>query len=65
MFIGAVNPATLDSVGRLCRICGVSSPVIFKLNDRRELVSKVNRVLSLELDLDTDIQNGYPGVICR
>ena len=62
---GAVNPNTLDLVGRLCRICGVSSPIIFRLNDRRELLSKVNRVLNLELDLESDVQNGYPGVICR
>ena len=63
--LGSVNPASLDSVGRLCRVCGVASPVIFRLSDRRDLISKINQVLNMELDLDMDIQSGYPGVICR
>ncbi len=43
----------------------MSSHIIFRLKDRRELLSKVNRVLNLVLDLESDVQNGYPGVICR
>ena len=43
----------------------VSSPVIFRLSDRRDLITKISQVVKLDIDLDNDITSGYPGVICR
>merc|ERR1719422_2461488 len=62
---GAVNPATLDPVGRLCRVCGAPNAVIFRLKEKQELVGRIGRVLNLTIDLEADAAGGYPGVICR
>lgn len=62
---GAVNPATLDPVGRLCRVCGAPNAVIFRLKEKQELVGRIGRVLNLTIDLEADAAEGYPGVICR
>lgn len=62
---GAVNPATLDPVGRLCRVCGAPNAVIFRLKEKPELVGRIGRVLNLSIDLEADTASGYPGVICR
>eukprot|EP00092_Neocalanus_flemingeri_P002307 GFUD01002464.1.p1 GENE.GFUD01002464.1~~GFUD01002464.1.p1 ORF type:complete len:950 (+),score=370.39 GFUD01002464.1:155-2851(+) len=62
---GAVNPATLDPVGRLCRVCGAPNAVIFRLKEKPELVGRIGRVLNLSIDLEADAAGGFPGVICR
>merc|ERR1719412_2666856 len=62
---GAVNPATLDAVARLCRICGNPNAVIFRLKDKIELLERVDKVLGLKIDLDVDEKRTYPGVVCR
>jgi len=62
---GAVNPATLDAVARLCRVCGTPNPVIFRLRDRTELISRVETVLGLKIELEEDKAGGFPGVVCR
>merc|ERR1719186_348398 len=61
----AVNPATLDAVGRLCRICASPNAVIFRLKDKLELVERVQSVLNLNIDLEEDEKKSYPGVVCR
>merc|ERR1719509_36732 len=62
---GAVNPASLDAVGRLCRVCATPNPVIFRLRDRTELVERLDSVLGLKIDLAEDKAAGFPGVVCR
>jgi len=62
---GAVNPETLDTVGRLCRVCGAPNAVIFRLKEKQELIGRINKVLNLTIDLEVDANDGYPGVICR
>ena len=47
-----MNPATLDAVARLCRICGNPNAVIFRLKDKIELLERVDKVLGLKIDLD-------------
>ena len=49
---GAVNPATLDPVGRLCRVCGSPNAVIFRLKEKKELIFRINKVLNLSIDLE-------------
>ena len=62
---GALNPARLDPVARLCRVCGQESSVIFSLREKPEMVTRLKRVLNLVLDLQADKEAGYPAVICR
>ena len=51
---GALNPARLDSVARLCRVCGQESSVIFSLREKPEMVTRLKRILNLVLDLEAD-----------
>ena len=62
---GAINPARLDPLARLCRVCGQDSAVIFSLKDKPETVGRVRRILNISLDLEADREAGYPAVICR
>ena len=62
---GALNPARLDPVARLCRVCGQDSSVIFSLREKPEMVTRLKRILNLVLDLEADKEAGYPAVICR
>ena len=62
---GALNPARLDSVARLCRVCGQDSSVIFSLREKPEMVTRLKRILNLVLDLEADKEAGSPAVICR
>ena len=62
---GAVNPARLDPIARLCRVCGQESSVIFYLKDKPETVTRVRRILNISLDLEADKEAGYPAVVCR
>ena len=62
---GALNPATLDPVNRLCRICGQESSVIFSLKGKPEMVTWARRILNINLDLEAEKEAGYPAVICR
>ena len=50
--LGAVNPETLDTVGRLCRVCGAPNAVIFRLKEKQELIGRINKVLNLTIDLE-------------
>ena len=52
---GAVNPATLDPVGRLCRVCGSPNAVIFRLKEKKELIFRINKVLNLSIDLEVHL----------
>jgi hypothetical protein len=36
---------------RLCRICGTPNAVIFRLQDKTEVVERVNSILTLNIDL--------------
>jgi hypothetical protein len=36
---------------RLCRICGTPNAVIFRLQDKTEVVERVNAILTLNIDL--------------
>ena len=51
---GALNPARLDPVARLCRVCGQDSSVIFSLREKPEMVTRLKRILNLVLDLEAD-----------
>ena len=62
---GALNPATLDPVNRLCRICGQENSVIFSLKGKPEMVTWARRILNINLDLEAEKEAGYPAVICR
>ena len=62
---GALNPATLDPINRLCRICGQENSVIFSLKGKPEMVTRARRILNINLDLEAEKEAGYPAVICR
>ena len=55
---GALNPARLDPVARLCRVCGQDSSVIFSLREKPEMVTRLKRILNLVLDLEADKEAG-------
>jgi hypothetical protein len=48
---GAINPVSLAPFERLCRICGTPNAVIFRLQDKTEVVERVNAILTLNIDL--------------
>merc|ERR1712242_478655 len=64
-YAGAVNPASLDELGRLCRICGKPNPIIFRLKDKVGLLERVRSVLDLQIDFESDEKLSYPGVVCK
>ena len=50
---------SLAPFDRLCRICGAPNAVIFRLQDKAEVVERVNTILGLKINLKvaTDLTN--------
>lgn len=49
--LGAVNPATLAPFDRLCRVCSVPNNVIFRVQDKPEVLTRLETVLNLKIDV--------------
>lgn len=62
---GAINPGSLAPFDRLCRICGAPNAVIFRLQDKTEVMERVDTILGLKINLKEDAAAGYPSVVCR
>ena len=51
--------------GRLCRVCGTSNSVLYRLADKPGMLSRLSNVLGLKLDTQADRDAGFPDVVCR
>ena len=50
---------------RLCRSCGLISPVGCKLADRPEILQTLIELTMTSIDLMKDQMEGYPGEVCK
>ena len=53
--LGAVNPATLAPFDRLCRVCSVPNNVIFRVQDKPEVLTRLEAVLNLKIDIKVTV----------
>jgi hypothetical protein len=49
----------------LCRLCAQLSSFCFPLKDKPEILESLRFVLGVEIDLDEDMEKGYPQFVCR
>jgi len=49
----------------LCRFCAQLSSFCFPLKDKPEILESVRFVLGVDIDLDEDMEKGYPQFVCR
>ena len=50
---------------RLCRSCGLISPVGCKLADRPEILQTLIELTMISIDIMKDQMEGYPGEVCK
>ena len=49
----------------LCRFCAQLSSFCFPLKDKPEILESLRFVLGVDIDMDDDMEKGYPQFVCR
>jgi hypothetical protein len=53
---------------RMCRMCAEPYPKVspvYTLHDKPELLAKIDSTLAIKINLELDVKEGYPNLICR